>query len=78
MTQMKEKFEMDISELQNATSLTKKAQKNLFDSFQNCLNEALQARDEELLKFEKATNQAILDLKNWVLTKYRLSLSTNK
>jgi hypothetical protein len=32
-------------------------------------------RDEEMLKFEKATNQAILDLKNWVLNNKRLSNS---
>ena len=30
-------------------------------------------RDEEMLKFEKATNQSILDLKNWVLNNKRLS-----
>ena len=29
----------------------------------------MQARDEEMLKFEKATNRALMDLKNWVLRK---------
>ena len=31
----------------------------------------MQARDEEMLKFEKATNKAIHDLKNWLLRKIR-------
>ena len=29
----------------------------------------MQARDEEMLKFEKAINRSLLDLKNWVLRK---------
>ena len=29
-------------------------------------------RDEEMLKFEKATNATILELKNWVLRKFRI------
>ena len=38
MAMMKEKFEVDISELQNSVALVKKEQKDLFNAFQNCLN----------------------------------------
>ena len=68
---IKEKFEADISELQNQIATLKQKKSKLFNAFQNSLNQGLQARDEELLKFEKATNKAILDLKNWVLRKIR-------
>ena len=49
-------------------------QTKMLDSYQRCLNEALQARDEEMLKFEKATNEVMLDLKNWVLRKFRVGM----
>ena len=52
-------------------AMLKQKKNKLFNAFQNSLNQGLQARDEELLKFEKATNKAILDLKNWVLRKIR-------
>ena len=41
----------------------------LLKAFQRCLDEGMQARDEEMLKFESATNRALMDLKNWVLRK---------
>lgn len=42
---------------------------DLLQAFQRCLDEGMQARDEEMLKFERATNRALTDLKNWVLRK---------
>ena len=71
---LKEKFEHDISDLQNQVAVFKKNQGSLFERFQDSLNTALHSRDEELLKFENVTNQLIYDLKDWVLRKFRLGL----
>ena len=66
---VKEKIESDISSIQNEMAGMQRQNAELLQAFQRCLDEGMQARDQEMLRFEKATNQALMDLKNWVLRK---------
>ena len=36
------------------------------------MNEALCARDDQLVKFEQATNKSIIDLKNWIVERIQI------
>ena len=66
---IKEKLESDISSIQEEMARMQTRNTELLQAFQRCLDEGMQARDEEMLKFERATNRALMDLKNWVLRK---------